>query len=272
VQPADTIDAFCAAPSGRYFRGPSYLVWCQDSSLFGSVFWGAPTATDVANATRLFAMAEPAGAVHDVVTDCQRIERIDWAAYETLMPYVKGKVADYRARRRRHAVVRPANLAVAAPVAGFLPLAGAKHAWTLHAGSTTAFAALGRGDAVATGAEVQAIVAAAVDVPPAVRRLRSWLGPLPAVATLPRAARALAVSTRSLQRELGRAGTSFRAETAWMRVEAARRLLAETDLKLETIARRVGFGSQASFSIMFTRLTGEPPGAFRSRTAGARTV
>jgi AraC-like DNA-binding protein len=273
LQPAETIDAFCAAPSGRYWLGSSYLVWCHGASLRGSVFWGTPTAADLSAATHLFAEIDAAGADHDVVTDCRRLARVDWGAYETLMPFVQGKVGHYRAHRRRHAVVCPAALAVAAPVAGFLPLAGAEHAWTLHADSASAFAALGRIDALAIDAEVQRIVAAVIDAPPILHALRAWLATASGRPTLPRAARALALSARSLQRALGRAATSFRAETASMRVEAARRLLADTDLKLEAIARRVGFASQASFTSMFARITGQAPGAYRARaTTGQRSA
>jgi AraC-like DNA-binding protein len=77
------------------------------------------------------------------------------------------------------------------------------------------------------------------------------------------AARALGRSTRSLQRELRAAGTSFRAELARARADVAAELLADSELKLETVAARAGFTSPSHFSRFFRRRTGRPPSRSR---------
>ena len=50
-----------------------------------------------------------------------------------------------------------------------------------------------------------------------------------------------------------------------MRFELARKLLADRDLALVTIAHRVGFSSQAAFTTAFKRTAGSSPGAYRRR-------
>jgi len=52
--------------------------------------------------------------------------------------------------------------------------------------------------------------------------------------------------------------------TAW-RIQLGKRLLGETRYSLDQIAQRVGYESSASFSRVFTRQTGERPGAYRRR-------
>jgi AraC-like DNA-binding protein len=78
-------------------------------------------------------------------------------------------------------------------------------------------------------------------------------------------ARALGMSTRTLQHHLALAGTSFRQEIHLSRVLAAQRLLAETDDKLSAIALEIGCASLQHFSTLFRKHTGESPSAWRAR-------
>jgi AraC-like DNA-binding protein len=52
---------------------------------------------------------------------------------------------------------------------------------------------------------------------------------------------------------------------AHWRMFQSRNLLRQTDLSLEDIAERVGYGSAAAFALAFTRSQGIAPGAFRKR-------
>ena len=54
------------------------------------------------------------------------------------------------------------------------------------------------------------------------------------------------------------------------RLNAAKDLLATTDLKVSSIARRTGYADPAHFTRLFTRRTGQPPGAFRAAHAPPR--
>ena len=57
---------------------------------------------------------------------------------------------------------------------------------------------------------------------------------------------------------------------AALRIERARRLLAETDLPIIEIGARVGYASQSHFTKVFRDATGLTPKAFRSAIVGAR--
>jgi transcriptional regulator GlxA family with amidase domain len=70
--------------------------------------------------------------------------------------------------------------------------------------------------------------------------------------------------TRTLQRHLSAAGTSFRAEVESARLRAAEELLASTNLKVAAIAAEVGCASPQHFSALFRRARGMSPQQFRS--------
>jgi AraC-like DNA-binding protein len=83
------------------------------------------------------------------------------------------------------------------------------------------------------------------------------------LATVAEAARALRVSTRTLQRRLKDEKTSFSREIAAARVRVAQRLLLAEDTKLTRIAQDVGCASSSHLSELFRRVTGMPPLAWR---------
>ncbi|MFN0085303.1 MAG: helix-turn-helix domain-containing protein [Blastocatellia bacterium] len=65
-------------------------------------------------------------------------------------------------------------------------------------------------------------------------------------------------------------GATPHAYLAALRIEKARRLLAETDLPIHQIGADVGYASQSHFTRVFREATGMPPRAFR--LAALRTV
>lgn len=89
-------------------------------------------------------------------------------------------------------------------------------------------------------------------------------------ATLPRAARQLGISTRSLQRRIAAMGTSYSELVAEVRIETACHLLAESDERLADIAARLGFAGASSFSRTFVRLMKIQPTVYR-RQQSAQT-
>ena len=62
-------------------------------------------------------------------------------------------------------------------------------------------------------------------------------------------------------------GVTPHAYLAALRVERARRLLAETDLSITEVGARVGYGSQSHFTKVFREATGLTPRAFREAAA-----
>ncbi len=65
-------------------------------------------------------------------------------------------------------------------------------------------------------------------------------------------------------------GTTPHAYLASLRIEKARRLLAETDLAISEVGARVGYTSQSHFTKIFREATGLTPRAFREATQHQR--
>jgi len=82
--------------------------------------------------------------------------------------------------------------------------------------------------------------------------------------------RQLPLSRRSLEQRFRRTlGRSPGAEILRVRIEQAKKLLAETDLTIEVISQRTGFRKSAYFSTAFGNQTGSAPSMYR-RLAGPR--
>jgi AraC-like DNA-binding protein len=107
--------------------------------------------------------------------------------------------------------------------------------------------------------------AAVAGAPPAVQALRDHLATHRGRATLAIAARALGVSSRTLQLQLTAAGTTFRREANASCIRAAQRLLVDGDTKIAAIAAEVGCASVQHFSTLFRKHTGSTPGEWRVR-------
>jgi len=79
---------------------------------------------------------------------------------------------------------------------------------------------------------------------------------------------AIGTCRRTLERRFRAAvGDSILDRIRWMRIEKAKHLLAETDLKLSVIAQQCGVGSPARLTVIFKQVTGHSPSLFR-RAAG----
>ncbi|MGH7289456.1 MAG: helix-turn-helix transcriptional regulator [Myxococcota bacterium] len=257
---------FVQAPVGRYVTGRTWLIWCVDVTLCGLVVWGRLDEGEVGRLLvpnqAFFGLATPEQ--RGVLADASRLERIDAAAFSRFARFVGDRLPDCESRTERQAFVRPPGF-LGALVAGFYEVCG-HPSYPVHTFTDAADALrwLGRGDVVALSEEIAALVVAASATPHAVRDLRELLSTdlrLP----LGMAARRLGTSERSLQRELRRAGTSFRAEVDEARIRAAEILLAETDLKITSIALQVGCASLQHFSAFVRRLTGQTPSAWRAK-------
>ncbi|MGL3214593.1 helix-turn-helix transcriptional regulator [Bradyrhizobium sp. BR 1433] len=82
-------------------------------------------------------------------------------------------------------------------------------------------------------------------------------------ATLDSTAQALKISSRTLQRHLGRLGTSHSEMLAEVRLDIACRLLVDSSKRLSDIAKFVGYSNASSFSRTFVRLMKIKPIAYR---------
>lgn len=80
-------------------------------------------------------------------------------------------------------------------------------------------------------------------------------------------ARALNVSTRTLQRKLDAAGCSFREVSESVLARLAKGYLADASVGIAEVSYLLGFSEQSAFNRAFRRWTGETPGSWRRRAA-----
>ena len=264
MEAASAIEPFLRDPVGRYVVGRHFFIWCRGLDFTGSVLWGRPEERDTTEIAAIWGELHPRMQAFDVVTDGSRIESIDGAAFEVVVRYLRDKLPIYARTIRRQAIVHPPGLPGAA-MAGLLPTIGSYYQWRIFPEPRAGFAWLERPDGAAACDEVGALAERTTGVSPWRRTLGALLRDAPDDVTLAAAARRLGRSERSLQRDLQQAGTTFRAELEAARVELARALLVDTDLKIDSVARKVGCASAAHFATLFRRAAGETPSAYRER-------
>jgi AraC-like DNA-binding protein len=199
-----------------------------------------------------------------VVTDVSRVDSVEATLYSAFVDAMRSRASEFASGIRRHALVRPGGL-VGGLTEGFFPFAGLEHDWRIFTSGKEAFEWIERPEAALAFPEVQALVDRARGLSPELRQLRDYLRTHLQDARLSAAAKAIGTSDRTLHRILREADTGFREELAQARVDAARRLLAETDLKIGDIARRVGYASHAHLTSLFVRSTGQSPAAYRAQ-------
>jgi AraC-like DNA-binding protein len=266
VERASSLEDFLGSPFGRFFGTERCVGWWAAPDLLGAAAWDEPRPEDVDFLARLWdkvvaGRAEPI----DKIFDVRFVTRIAEDTFARLVERARERVPVVR-EVRRQVLLAPPGLA-AAVTHGFWSMVPSRHPWHVTGDDQEGFAWLGRSPALC--AEVAAMLDEMRDGrPPA--RLRRWLaGNLEA--DLAVAAAALGVSSRTLQRQLGEAGTSFREQLRAARLDVARRLLAEPGAKVDAVAAAVGCDSASSFTRMFREVHGETPAAWRDRVAAARS-
>lgn len=241
--------------------------WRATPTLYGFALWGRPNQADVNALVRaLVTELDAAVAPHCSVVDATLVEGVDPQAFEALHRYVTGHHAALKKQVTKLALVRPPGL-VGAVVSGFYEVLDAPY-------PTRAFAELGPalqwlGQDARWADVLRGLRTELSGISPLLVQLRAALvelGPSPAV---PRIAKALSLSPRTLQRRLAALGTSVQHELTRHRMEVAQRLMRESDLPLTAIAIDAGFASLAHFSAAFRKATGKSPSQWRR--AGAPT-
>jgi AraC-like DNA-binding protein len=260
-------EMFRTGPVGHYAVGDQFLVWCSSPDLCGMVVWGQPAGADLQRVIEVFDHGEVTGIAVpcDFILDVRRLDRLDASVFEELVVQSGPRMADIARRVRQHAIVaRPSELSNAV-VSGFYALVGVALSWRIVDDHASALVWLGApATDTAAIADVERALVEVLAGSPEVDRLQVWLRDKGLRATLEKAAAALGVSARSLQRRLGEAGTSFRTELERARLSAAQRLLLDGDEKVAVIADEVGSSSESNFIAFFRRLTGQTPAAWRA--------
>ncbi len=262
MRPAEGFDAFFDAPEGTYVRGRNWAYFCPDASLYGQIFWGRPEVADVEPLTALWHVElRPEVLPHASYVDASGMTGMDVEWFERMQRELHDCQVQLSERIERQALVRPAGVP-GTMVAGFSGVVPPAYPVQVFATVAEALEWVGH-DGLAD--ELKALVENIGIHDPVLGELRQYLSHALDEATLAGAARAARVSERTLQRKLRDAGTSFLSELQRARVDAAKVLLADTELKLTAIALEVGCASLQHFSSLFRQMTGAPPSEWRSR-------
>jgi AraC-like DNA-binding protein len=272
-----TLEEFARDPVGRYIADARFVHFCAHAQLWGVLLWGRPSSDDAHRLGRSLVLElGPRAEPHVSIVDASRLEGGDDEAFRDLERYVTGHAELLRRWVLRLALVRPRGITGALvagayeviprpyPVAVFDDPLAALQWLAPHAPE-----ALLRPDTMARAlSDLQASV---TGTPPLLQSLRTLLDGRPGGLALADAAPLLAVSSRSLQRRLLAAGTTFQLEVTAARIRAAKRHL-EGDAPLGSVAVDSGFASPQSFNATFRRSTGVSPSAWRKQRHGERGV
>lgn len=230
-------------------------------TLCGLVYSGFISSTDVPRLRELGtlpfhgALSRP----YRAILDCGAVTGVDAAAFQFLVEHTR-EIANTKGLVDRVAYVRPAGMTAAVAVGLFhehlAPSVDLRFVGSLAE-------ALEHVEAGVHAAAIEAMVRDTEDSTLIVA-LRRMLLENPQ-RTLDEVARELGVSTRSLQRACLAAETTFRDEVANARFAFSEQLLRSTDDKIDTIARRAGYSSAASFARRFQQVHGMTPSQFRAK-------
>jgi AraC-like DNA-binding protein len=264
---AADVGDYVRAPVGRYFAGEGFLHCFFDHQLCGTVFWSQPGEQAIAELTCAMNAELPQySGMHAALVDARRLTGIDPAAFHLLSRYAGERAEVFGSNVTRQVIVRPCGV-VGAAVAGFYDVTRNVNPERrrIYDEVEGAFAWLGREDGPCIADTLETIVAEVRGVSPVLKELREYLADHHGRVSVQMAANELRISTRTLQHKLAQAGTTFRAEVIAARVEAGKRMLTASDMKLTAVALDVGCPSLQHFSTIFRKLTGESPSAWRAR-------
>lgn len=239
--------------------GPQWIYGSPDARLYFSVLFGAVDETHVDGLIALWA-AELATAGHVSLCDTAALESATPGAFAALNRFLKDHRDTLARTIERQAIVLGSSL-TGTMAAGFYRVFPPPYEYRL---CDSRDEALGWLDCAA---DALAAVDAHRDGEPLVRAVRAALAD-DCRLEVEIMARTLGVSTRSLQRRLEDAGTSFRKEARRAQIARAMTLLLTTDQKLAAIASAIGCASVVTFSELFAREVGMPPGAWRTKQRG----
>jgi AraC-like DNA-binding protein len=265
VKAAATRASFFEAPVGRFLRGTSWIFACPSDGLYVTLLGGRPGEVELGALARSYAVPA-AKTSHSVLFDGSRVEEVDARALGMLLDHFHTRAKAFTRSLTQVAVVHGAGVA-GAVFAGYPRMIPLPCETRLFADTDEALVWLGALPPVRDAVLTLAGSLASRDVD--VVRLGALLDERPAL-SVDDAARALAIASRTLQRRLREAGTSFRAESDRARRDMAMRRLLRPDDALATIAAAVGFASVQSFTDWFRAQTGEAPGTWRKRRVQRR--
>jgi AraC-like DNA-binding protein len=253
--------AFRRNPIGCWIVSSPILVYCAAPRLAGVSCWGRPSPDEVSRALPLFEAMEALPGGIDLVLDASGVEGIDPDALRVLADWSRRRLDELHRWVARRVGVIPAGID-GLVLAGLAPVVGWSAEVELASDVADAMRRLGVAGGAELAAEVTALAEGARATPAVLVSLRALLRAEEGRPSLKQAARALGVSTRSLQRVLAGAGSSFRAEVVDARFAALAHLLVSTEEKVGSLARRLGISEGALTGLVRAR-TGLSPVEYR---------
>jgi AraC-like DNA-binding protein len=266
LQEGSSVSDFLANPIGRYYRGRRHAVFAHSPTLLGFVCWGRPDVEDVRELLRLCEIGLRPGTVrHRWLVDVRGLELVEPGTFALFLEYTHKNRETLRQNIVRQAQLRPEGL-VGAIISGFSHLAKLSYPERVFGDVEEALTWLGveSREGIELLAELDAIRNVACESYAVVGRLRHELEAAGTLAVEDAALR-LGLSTRSLQRALRLAGTTYRMELKAFWIRRAQELLRQGDRNLTWIAAEVGFSSVQHFATAYRRAIGDTPSAWRAR-------
>jgi AraC-like DNA-binding protein len=199
------------------------------------------------------------------LVDLRGLELVEPATFSLFLEHTRKNGPTLGRNIVKQAQLRPEGI-VGAVIAGFSRVARLSYPDRVFGEVDEALGWLGidKGEGVALLAALEAIRRESREGHAVVARLQQeldWQGGL----AIEDAASRLGTSTRSLQRALREAGTTYRAEIDAFRIRRAQDLLRRDERTLSWIAQEVGFSSAQHFATAFRRAIGETPSGWRER-------
>jgi AraC-like DNA-binding protein len=261
LDPSQRVSDFVTSPEDRYIAGRTWASFCVRGGLSGILLWGTP---DVGDVTQLLAAMptedSPVAQRRPRYFDARRLESVKDDALAAFARYFSN--AERLAKiLERVAVVHGGGLSQML-VAGFMSVTSIPYEVSLFPDPVVALTWLGHRAPARLAAELDELQAHAVGATPLIRDLHAVLAADLREVELAKVAKALGHSVRSLQRKLREEATSFQRELNACRVEAAKKLLVDTDQSVEAIAREVG-ATARHLGEVFRDHTGSTPRQWR---------
>jgi AraC-like DNA-binding protein len=193
--------------------------------------------------------------------DLRRLTSVDAGGFERIREYLVEHGRLHNRLVERQVLLRPTGF-MGAVVTGFYGVNEAPYPTRVVATPAEAAAWLGRPEVAHLLDELDLEVRRLIGGPTRTALRALLLDELSL--SLAVAAKRLGLSERTLQRRLDEERTSWKEEVRAARIERAKSLLVDTDVKIGAVAAEVGCASAQSFSALFRRMTGQTPGEFRA--------
>lgn len=258
---------FSSDPYGRYFVGRRFIIYAHSPTFTGLDVFGVPAIEDIRELLALSEKLElrPDSPPHLFLADTRHAEHFEPAAFAACVQWgIKNR--HRLGEKVTRSIMLRTNGMLGAAITGFARVVNLPVLQQVFEDEEEGIAWLGLDPSLGRDLlrELDAIRDSVFSEGPTVRKLRALLeqeSVLPAAI----AARRLGLSTRSLQRSLEQAGTTYRREIFAFRMKRAKALLTDESRAISFVADQVGFASLQAFVTAFRSSEGMTPTRWRRR-------